>query len=296
MRVVCRKSVTLYSENNYQVIFMILLADSGSTKTTWALCHQGQAIATHTTIGLNPFHQSVSDISNTVAALPETMRHADSVRFYGAGCTQEKKECVANALRTVFAHANIGVESDMLGAAHALLQHERGIACILGTGANSCLYDGEQIVQNVPPLGYILGDEGSGAVIGKRFVGDCLKNQTPAALKQLFLDTYATSAADIVEHVYRQPQANRYLAQFAPFLSANIDRYDYIRTLVSDCFRDFFVRNVLQYDDAHALPIAFVGSVAYHFAAPLRNTAQALGLTISKIEQSPIAGLAEFYQ
>lgn len=274
---------------------MTLIADSGSTKTAWAICGLGHAAATHETAGINPFHQSESNISRTAAALPSDMRQADKVRFYGAGCTAEKKEAVARALRTVFAHADIAVESDLLGAARALLRHERGIACILGTGSNSCLYDGHRITQNVPPLGYILGDEGSGAAIGKRFVGDCLKNQTPADLKRLFLDTYATSTADIVEHVYRQPLANRYLAQFAPFLSANIDRYDYIRTLVTDCFRDFFTRNVLQYDGARDLPVAFVGSVAFHFAALLREAAQTLGLTVGKIEKSPIAGLAAFH-
>ncbi len=274
---------------------MILIADSGSTKTTWAICRQGQVAATHETIGLNPFHQSEAEIGRIAATLPNDMRQADRVHFYGAGCTAEKKTAVARALGTALPHAAIAVESDLLGAARALLQRQRGIACILGTGSNSCLYDGQQIVQNVSPLGYILGDEGSGAVIGRRFVGDCLKNQTPEALKRLFLDTYATSAADIVEHVYRQPLANRYLAQFARFLSVNIDHYDYIRALVSDCFRDFFVRNVLQYDGAHDLPIAFVGSVAFHFAAPLCEVAQTLQLHIEKIEQSPIAGLAKYH-
>lgn len=274
---------------------MTLIADSGSTKTAWAVCSGGNVETTYETAGINPFHQSNDEIVRTVDVLPPLIRQADRLYFYGAGCTAEKKEVVADALRSVFADADISVESDLLGAARALLQHECGIACILGTGSNSCLYDGHRITQNVPPLGYILGDEGSGAAIGKRFVGDCLKNQTPADLKRLFLDTYATSTADIVEHVYRQPLANRYLAQFAPFLSANIGRYDYIRTLVTDCFRDFFTRNVLQYDGARDLPVAFVGSVAFHFAALLREAAQTLGLTVGKIEKSPIVGLAAFH-
>ncbi len=268
----------------------ILIADSGSTKTTWCLGSEMLRTA-----GLNPYHQSAESIVATLRTLPENMRMAESVFFYGSGCTPERGNIVASALQKTMPQAKISVESDLLGAARALLQHQRGIACILGTGSNSCLYDGEKIVENVSPLGYILGDEGSGAVIGRHFVGDCLKNQVPDQLRTLFFDTFKTSTAEIVENVYRKEQPNRYLASFLPFLSENIEKFDYINSLVINCFGDFFRKNVLQYADARSLPVSFVGSVAYYFQKPLREAAAQFGLQVGKIERSPIFCLATFH-
>ncbi len=276
---------------------MILIVDSGSTKATWAVCADGTVVATHTTLGINPFYQSESEIFATInplcAKLPNEIA---AVFFYGAGCTPEKKVILADVLQRCFPKAETHVASDLEAAAHALLQRERGIACILGTGSNSCLYNGAQIVENVSPLGFILGDEGSGAVICKKFVGDCLKNQTPPALKTLFLQKYDLTTAEIIEHVYRKPFPNRYLAQFAPFLSEHIGEFAYIHDLVYASFVAFLQRNVLQYADAKRLPIAFVGSVAYHFQDVLCEAMCDFNLNVGTIVQSPIDGLVKYHQ
>lgn len=276
---------------------MILIADSGSTKTLWATCSEGRMQTTYTTAGINPYYQTDDQMRATMAEAAECLPAADVERlcFYGAGCTADKIPLLKQLLATVFPRAEVQVHSDLMAAARAMLQHTRGIACILGTGSNSGLYDGTHIVQNVSPLGFILGDEGSGASIGKQFVGDCLKHQAPEALCRLFLDEYRLTAADVVECVYRRPFPNRYLAHFVPFLAQHIDEYDYIRNLIYRCFCDFLRRNVLQYPQADTLPVAFVGSVAYHFQTVLRTALCDLHLTLGAVAQSPIEGLAQFH-
>lgn len=276
---------------------MILIADSGSTKTLWATCSEGRVQTTYTTAGINPYYQTDDQMCATMAEAAECLPAADVERlcFYGAGCTADKIPLLKQLLATVFPRAEVQVHSDLMAAARAMLQHTRGIACILGTGSNSGLYDGTHIVQNVSPLGFILGDEGSGASIGKQFVGDCLKHQAPEALCRLFLDEYRLTAADVVECVYRRPFPNRYLAHFVPFLAQHIDEYDYIHNLIYRCFCDFLRRNVLQYPQADTLPVAFVGSVAYHFQMVLRTALCDLHLTLGAVAQSPIEGLAQFH-
>lgn len=276
---------------------MILIADSGSTKTLWATCSEGRVQTTYTTAGINPYYQTDDQMRATMVEAAECLPAADVERlcFYGAGCTADKIPLLKQLLATVFPRAEVQVHSDLMAAARAMLQHTRGIACILGTGSNSGLYDGTHIVQNVSPLGFILGDEGSGASIGKQFVGDCLKHQAPEALCRLFLDEYRLTAADVVECVYRRPFPNRYLAHFVPFLAQHIDEYDYIRNLIYRCFCDFLRRNVLQYPQADTLPVAFVGSVAYHFQTVLRTALCDLHLTLGAVAQSPIEGLAQFH-
>lgn len=276
---------------------MILIADSGSTKTLWATCSEGRVQTTYTTAGINPYYQTDDQMRATMAEAAECLPAADVERlcFYGAGCTADKIPLLKQLLATVFPRAEVQVHSDLMAAARAMLQRTRGIACILGTGSNSGLYDGTHIVQNVSPLGFILGDEGSGASIGKQFVGDCLKHQAPEALCRLFLDEYRLTAADVVECVYRRPFPNRYLAHFVPFLAQHIDEYDYIRNLIYRCFCDFLRRNVLQYPQTDTLPVAFVGSVAYHFQTVLRTALCDLHLTLGAVAQSPIEGLAQFH-
>lgn len=274
-----------------------MIADSGSTKTLWATCSEGRVQTTYTTAGINPYYQTDDQMRATMVEAAECLPAADVERlcFYGAGCTADKIPLLKQLLATVFPRAEVQVHSDLMAAARAMLQHTRGIACILGTGSNSGLYDGTHIVQNVSPLGFILGDEGSGASIGKQFVGDCLKHQAPEALCRLFLDEYRLTAADVVECVYRRPFPNRYLAHFVPFLAQHIDEYDYIRNLIYRCFCDFLRRNVLQYPQADTLPVAFVGSVAYHFQTVLRTALCDLHLTLGAVAQSPIEGLAQFH-
>ena len=217
------------------------------------------------------------------------------IHFFGAGCAlPERKAQVANALKVFFANAEISVESDLLGAARALLGGEKGIACILGTGSNSCFYDGDKIVENVSPLGFILGDEGSGAVLGKLFVGDCLKNQLPEALRDKFMDEYQLTPAIILDRVYKQPFPNRFLASFMPFLAAH-KHEPAVYNLIYNAFVAFLRRNVMQYDYS-SYPVSFTGSVAYYFADILRKAAADCGVSVDKIEKNPMKGLVEMYK
>lgn len=280
---------------------MRLIADSGSTKTDWCLSSpfkgdgRGSVFATQ---GINPFHQSEMAIHDILSheLVPQLPQQAvvDEVFFYGAGCTKEKSVIVTEALKTVFPSATrIFVGSDMLGAARALCQHEAGIACILGTGANSCLYDGTDIVSNVSPLGYILGDEGSAAYIGKRLVGDILKCQFSPDVCQLFFDETHLDGPTIVNKVYREPMPNRFLGQTSQFCQHHRDNSE-IHHFLLDCFTQFFVRNVKNYhrDD---LPIHFVGSIAMVYEAELREAASALDLTVGRIIKAPLEGLMTFH-
>ena len=207
---------------------MILIADSGSTKTDWCLVEHGELLQQIFTKGTNPFFQTEEEISNEIATalLPQLKTSVlDAVYFYGAGCAfPDKIETVRRAiLRHLEVKGEVEVSTDMLAAARGLCGHQAGIACIMGTGSNSCYYDGEKIVQNVSPLGFILGDEGSGACLGKLLVGDLLKNQLGAELKEEFLSQYNLTPADIIDRVYRKPFPNRFLASLSPFLAQHID-------------------------------------------------------------------------
>lgn len=288
-----------------------LLADSGSTKADWSLMADGTVAAHIRTKGLNPFQMSEDEIANEVktALLPQLQsacsneataskqdlgsRTLNSLHFYGAGCTPEKIPVVERALhRHLHVTGVCEVASDMLGAARALCGDQPGIACILGTGSNSCAYDGEKIVKNVPALGFILGDEGSGAVLGKTLVADILKNQLPQTIIQRFNDKYHLTAADIIDRVYRQPKPNTFLASFVPFLQENIAE-PAIYALVKEGFRRFLCRNVKQYDGWNQLPIGFNGSIALIYRQPLEEVMKEEGMKIGKIIQAPIDGLIE---
>ncbi len=236
-----------------------------------------------------------NSISNQL--LPQLARlmwvgQIEAVYFYGAGCTPEKAPYVVDAIKGCFRKVQkVVVQSDMVGAAISLVGNGKGVACILGTGANSCLFEDGEIKMNVPALGFILGDEGSGAVLGKRLVSDLLKNQLSDELKDKFLAEYNTSAAEIIENVYRKPFPNRYLAQFSKFCSANIDN-PLIYKLVYDHF-DYFVKRILpQYP---RVPVGFVGSVAYYYKDILMKVMEDNGFEVGKILQSPMEGMKEYY-
>lgn len=277
---------------------MILIADSGSTKTDWCLCNEGTPILAVQTQGINPYHQTEEAIELVLAEelLPQLTRLPDSLHviFYGAGCANDTA-CgrVREAMQRVLAADDITIHSDLLGAARALCGHEEGIACVLGTGSNSCLFDGKDIIANVPPLGYILGDEGSSAVLGRRLVGDCLKNQLPEAVRNEFLAEYNLTQETILEKVYRQPLANRFLASLTPFLSKHREVPE-VHTLLVESFVDFFVRNVKQYRRPW-LPIHFVGSIANAFKTELKEAAESLGMELGCILKSPMEGLVKFH-
>jgi len=206
---------------------MILIADSGSTKTNWVLSQKGACIQTVNTPGINPYFQSETEIADHIGEtlIPQLnipLEDIKAIYFYGAGCTLDKAEIVKNALSLHFPINHIEVNSDLLGAARGICGKAAGIACIMGTGSNSCFYDGNQIVKNISPLGFILGDEGSGAVLGKLLVGDLLKEILPATIKEKFLSQFNLTPAQIIDKVYRQSFPNRFLASLSPFLAENI--------------------------------------------------------------------------
>lgn len=275
---------------------MILIADSGSTKTDWCLVENGENILRFQTRGTNPFFQTEEEILEEIETglLPGLKGvEPSSVHFYGAGCAfPEKNEIIR---RAVSRHLPVPVEvgSDLLAAARALCGDRPGIACILGTGSNSCQYDGKEIVKNVSPLGFILGDEGSGAVLGKLLIGDVLKDQLPPALKELFLSQYELTPALIMDRVYRQPFPNRFLAGFSPFILEHLDE-PAVWELVTRSFLAFFTRNVKQYD-YFDLPVHLAGSVAWHYQTVLKEIALDLGIRLGTIIQSPMEGLIRYH-
>ena len=277
---------------------MILIADSGSTKTDWSLVDNGEEVKRIRTKGMNPFQMSADEITAEVkeVLLKELpTNEVDELYFYGAGCTKEKQPGVKKALRAgITVKGRCEVASDMLGAARGICGHQPGIACILGTGSNSCAYDGEQITKNVSPLGFILGDEGSGAVLGRTLVGDVLKNQLPAAIMERFHAKYALTTADIIDRVYRQPFPNRFLASFVPFLEENLQE-PCIYSLVKEGFRSFLVRNVKQYEGWNTLPIGFAGSVAFIYRKPLEEVLEEEGMSAGRVIQAPMQGMIDYH-
>jgi N-acetylglucosamine kinase-like BadF-type ATPase len=277
---------------------MILLADSGSTKTDWGLVENNKLVKRLRTSGMNPFQMSEEAITeeiklHLVPELPSTV--LDEVHFYGAGCTKEKQPIVERALRAnLTINGECEVASDMLGAARGICGHKPGIACILGTGSNSCAYDGKYLVKNVSPLGFILGDEGSGAVLGKLLVGDVLKNQMPEAITKRFFEKYNLTPAEIIDRVYRQPKPNTFLASFVPFLEENIDE-PRIYNLLKESFRSFLRRNVMQYDGWQTLPIGFNGSIAEIYKKPLLEVLEEEGMHLGRIIQAPMEAMVEYH-
>jgi N-acetylglucosamine kinase-like BadF-type ATPase len=262
----------------------ILIADSGSTKTDWLL--NGKRVQTQ---GINPFHQDEATIAGILKneLLPQLDGGVVSaVQFYGSGVRPELEPTMERLLRKCFPAAAIEAHSDLLGAARALCGREEGLACILGTGANSCLYDGQRIVANTPALGYILGDEGSGAVLGVRFLNALYKGALPQALREEFEAWQGLRLADVIDRVYRKPMANRWLASLSPFIHEHL-REPAIEALVTDNFRLFIRRNLLPYHRPD-LPVQAVGSIAFHYREQLGRAAEAEGFQLGKVVRSPL--------
>ena len=276
---------------------MILLADGGSTKTEWCVAEHGKQVQCILTKGINPYFYSEDEISREIQSglIPELkISTFDALYFYGAGCLPEKIPVMQRTLGKHLDAKTIAVNSDILAAVRGLSGKDPGIVCILGTGSNSCFYDGEKIVANVPALGFILGDEGSGAVLGKLLVGDILKNQLPAELKEKFLQQFDLTQAMIIERVYRQPFPNRFLASLSPFLAQNIEAPE-IRTLALNAFKAFLNRNVKQYDyQQHK--VHFVGSIAFYYKEILEEAMGECGMQLGSIVQSPMEGLITYHK
>lgn len=273
---------------------MILIADSGSTKTDWAV----GPLKIHSTQGINPIHQSEDVILRVIRdeLLPDIdANEVRSVFFYGSGVRPELEPVMENILRDVFPQAEtVEAHSDMLGAARAVCGHNDGIASILGTGANSCLYNGNSIVANTPALGYILGDEGSGAVLGRRFLNALYKGTLSKEMVSDFEAETGLTMAAVIDRVYRQPLANRFLASLSEFIHRHLDN-ETVRQIVISNFVDFFQKNIVPYD-RRDLPVSFVGSIAWHYQRELREAAAAESFAVGTIVKSPLDGLKVFHQ
>lgn len=280
---------------------MILIADCGSTKIDWCLLEKTKVAKQIFTCGINAVMTTEEEIRGRIKSelIPELDTLASEMRsvfFYGAGCiSPEVCGNVAKALKANLPTAEtVEVYSDLVAAARALCGHEPGIACILGTGSNSCLYDGARVADNVSPLGFILGDEGSGAVLGKLFIGDVLKKQMPQEICARFLDEYDLDLLTIIRRVYREPQPNRFLASITPFLSKNIEVPE-IHDMVLNAFKAFFRRNIRNYTNYDSYQINFIGSVAFYFHDVLAEAAEAEGCHLGQVVKSPMPGLIRYH-
>lgn len=276
-----------------------LIADAGSTKVEWALIGpDGKLEANFTTPGFNSLMAEKEEIQSALADVDTLLKDyekPEEIRFYGAGCVSRQVcQKVEDALRAVWGSEIIAAESDLVGAARALFGKSKGIACILGTGSNSCLYDGEKIAVNVPSLGFILGDEGSGASLGKRLINDAFKGHLPSPVREKFLAEHNITLDDILDMVYRRKEANKFLASLVPFLSRYLWN-PYVYSLVLEEFRSFIRRNIAMYPGAHTLPISFIGSIAVVFENVLREAASAEGYSVAAIMKSPVPGLISYH-
>lgn len=281
---------------------MILIADGGSTKIEWCLLVNHTIIKRFVTQGLNPVMLTKEEITARleIDLTGELLPWRDELRtvyFYGAGCLPgEVSDMMREAMRPIMGtRPSIDINNDLLSAARALCGNKPGIACILGTGSNSCYYDGEKIIDNISPLGFILGDEGSGAVLGRQLICDVLKHQLPSYICEEFLSQYKLDTHKIIRRVYRDPSPNRFLASLSPFLHEHLDIPE-IHGLVKHQFDLFFKRNVSNYRKYNDCSVNFVGSVAYFYQDILREAADEAGYVISKIIRSPMDGLIEYHR
>jgi N-acetylglucosamine kinase-like BadF-type ATPase len=279
---------------------MILIAESGSTKTDWRFIAENGHVSQAKTIGLNPYYQTASAISEELikTLLPKIEETVTQVFYYGTGITNaEKAAIIEAAIRHVFPSVQqVEVYSDMLAAARALCGREAGIACILGTGSNSCFYDGEKIAFQVPPLGFWLGDEGSGGYLGKQLVLSYLHKEMPEDIRMKFEKRFGVKdRLEIIEHAYQKPFPNRYFAAFSKFIFDNRN-HAFTFQLVYNAFALFFDKYLLKYPTAHEGKIHFTGSVAFYYSDILRRVAQDKGCSIGLIMESPIAGLTLFHR
>lgn len=277
----------------------LVIADAGGTSTSWAIVSENGETARVRTGGFNAIHDTPSKLSACVSGsmLSQLRGTAPKIMFYGAGCRgTEALERVRAGLEDALGElTDIGAYSDMLGAARALCGRSRGIACILGTGSNSCLCEGGEIAANTPSLGYILGDEGGGASIGRQFLGLLFKGHMPGPVAEDFrLEFPTTDADDVIRKVYREPGANSYLASFMPFIATH-SHIGEIHSLVTEEFRRFVRINLMPYSPLEGQPIHFAGSVACHFATMLREALEAEGLTLGRVTASPLDGLISFH-
>lgn len=277
---------------------MILIADSGGSKIDWRLIQKNGTIGQASAPGFNPYYQPIDDLKRSVQdiLLPQIKEDVRKIFFYGAGVSSEKnQETVKTAFLHFFPGAQVEIGWDLLAAARALCGNEPGIACIMGTGSNSCLYDGKTITGNVANLGWILADEGSGANIGKKFLVDYLRDKMPASLAKAFHERFPLTREEFLERIYQQERPSAFLASFARFIFQHL-KEPYCYKLVYDSFAEFYENNVMKYPNYQNLKVHFTGSIAFYFSDLLRQVANDKGITVKNILEGPIAGLTLYHQ
>jgi len=274
---------------------MILIADSGSTKTNWALVEKGEDKLRLQTEGINPFYRNIEDISDELEKelLPKISGNISAIKFYGAGIINSAKGAgLKKLLQDMFPMAEVEANSDLLAAARSTLGQKPGIACILGTGSNSCYYDGIKIAEHVSPLGFILGDEGSGAVMGRKLLGDYLKKVMPENLREKF--QYELTGSVILENVYRKQRPNLFLASFTRFIHQNLEA-EYFQKFLKTEFEAFADRNLVNYKKIHSCQVTFVGSVAFFFQEILKEVLADRKIKCGEIVKDPMDGLIQYH-
>jgi N-acetylglucosamine kinase-like BadF-type ATPase len=276
---------------------VILIADSGSTKCNWKLISRAGGMKDMTTTGINPFFRTTESIHTELIneLLPSAEETVEHIFFYGSGIVNEEKaDIIRIALQDLFQEAKIELFSDVLAASRSLFGTSEGIACILGTGSNACLYDGKQVTAGISPLGFILGDEGSGAVLGKKLLGDYFKEVMPEVLRTKFENKYHLTRDEALQRVYKTERPNHFLASFAPFLSGEIST-EYCQHLVRVSLTEFFERNVKKIPSYKSFPIGFVGSIAFHFRNIVNEICDENQMHCVSILQDPMEGLVKYH-
>lgn len=277
---------------------MILIADSGSSKTDWRVIHKNRSISQYRGVGFNPSYQTADEMTSLMRQdfLVELVPEIEEIYYYGAGCSSEaRNEKVALALRAVFPTASIHIDHDLAAAAKSTCGHQPGIACILGTGSNSCDYDGVSIVDRRPAPGFIFGDEGGGGYVGRLLLKDFIHDEMPEEIKGKLIEIHQLSYAVILENVYQKPFPNRYMASFCKFITEHTSN-PYCYMLYYNSFLEFFERHIMKYRDYSEKPVNFVGSIAYYNSDILRKAAMDKSLNVNLIIENPIAGLTLYHQ
>lgn len=278
---------------------MILIADSGGSKTDWRLVLKNGDVDQASSPGFNPYYQPIEDLKNIVSKVllskVPTGEEVTEIYFYGAGVSSEKNQTtIKEAFLEFFPNAQIEIGWDLLAAARALCGNEPGIACIMGTGSNSCLYDGKNIIDNVANLGWILADEGSGANIGRKFLVDYLRKKLPDSLAKQFSARFPYSREEFLEKVYQEEKPSAFLASFAKFIFQHL-KEPYCYQLIYSSFAEFYENNVMKYENYQNLKVHFTGSIAFYFSDILRQVANDKGITVKNILEGPIAGLTLYH-
>jgi glucosamine kinase len=276
----------------------ILVADSGSTKTDWMLVKDNKTKKISTT-GINPYFVTEATgaaILESELNLGKDSKHIDAVHFYSAGVkAPQNKKLLEQILKAHFDIKDIAVYTDMLGAARATCGHEKGVTAILGTGSNSCYFDGKKIAKQKASLGYIVGDEGSGTYLGKKVLQYFFYETFDDDLHEAFVNKYGNDLPAVLERIYKQPLPNRYLASFTEFLNEHRGHY-MVENILEDSFLEFFNANILKYRESWKYPINFIGSVAYTFKDILENIGAHFGVTLGTIAKSPMEGLVNYHK